>query len=467
MSKSNKEPKTKEVEQLKLFTGNGVALSNSGGGTTGSGVLAELLSRLDIQRTLTTGIMENIADYVSLAKSFQEVKRNGGTGGTDGMTLEMYEGKLLNHLKELQTELLSGTYLPKAVKGVIIPKATGGTRQLGIPTIGDRVVQQSIQRCLQPVYDPYFSESSYGFRPGRSAQAAVEQASRHVQSGKVWVVEIDLANFFDEIHHERLLSRLRKAISDKRLLRLIHLYLRTGLLQGGMTTQRLSGTPQGGPLSPLLSNIVLDELDKELEKRGLSFVRYADDCNIYVRSRRSAERVLASVGKYIEEKLKLKVNWEKSGVRECNHVKFLGHTIEQTGKIRISDASIEHFKIKIREITKRNLGKRFGQIIESVNKVTQGWGVYYRKSNTWLGKLKYLDGWLRKRLRCYALKQHQRRYATYVYLRQLGIGKSMAWNAVMYRQWWAMANYRPVAKAMGIRWFIEQGLRSLQVIQSG
>jgi group II intron reverse transcriptase/maturase len=293
------------------------------------------------------------------------------------------------------------------------------------------------------------------------------QAARYVDEGKVWVVDIDLQSFFDEINHDRLMSRLRKSISDDRLVKLIYLFLRAGMLEGGLESQRIAGTPQGGPLSPLLSNIVLDELDKELERRGLSFARYADDCNIFVKSIRSAERVMQSLTGFIEGKLKLKVNREKSGVRRCDRVKFLGHTVETNGKTRIADASLKRFKLKIRAMTKRNRGITFASLIAEVNQVVQGWAVYYRCCNTWLTSLRDLDGWIRKRLRCYALKQHQRRYPTFKFLRSLGVSERNAWNAVMYRAWWPMANYMPVMKAMGIRWFAEQGLRSLVIVQSG
>lgn len=293
------------------------------------------------------------------------------------------------------------------------------------------------------------------------------QASRYVDEGKVWVVDIDLQSFFDEINHDRLMSRLRKSISDDRLVKLIYLFLRAGMMEGGLESQRIAGTPQGGPLSPLLSNIVLDELDKELESRGLSFARYADDCNIFVKSSRSAERVMRSLTGFIEGKLKLKVNREKSGVRRCDRVKFLGHTVEANGKIRIADASLKRFKLKIRALTKRNRGITFASLIAEVNQVVQGWAMYYRCCNTWLANLRDLDGWIRKRLRCYALKQHQRRYPTFKFLRSLGVTERNAWNAVMYHAWWPMANYMPVMKAMGIRWFAEQGLRSLVIVQSG
>ncbi len=457
----------RDCKQGDLFEDQGADSRREARGTSRSASRAELLSRLKEQRTLTMGIMDKIRDYGALGKSFQQVKRNKGAGGVDGMTVEGYEVKLSEHIIQLHEELKQGTYQVEAVRVVEIPKPSGGIRRLGIPTIADRVVQQSILNSLQPEYDPYFSESSFGFRPGRSAHQAVERGASYVLEGKVWVVEIDLKSFFDEINHDRLMSRLSKAISDKSLLQLIRSYLRAGLLEDGLVQQRIAGTLQGGPLSPLLSNVVLDELDRELEVRGLSFARYADDCNIFVKSRRSAERIMASLIRFIEEELKLKVNREKSGVRRCDQVKFLGHTIEKNGKIRIADQSIKRFKNKIREVTKRNRGVTFTQVIGQLNRIVQGWAVYYRRCNTWLSHQRDLDGWIRMRLRCYALKQRQNRYATYRYLRSLGVGENRAWNAVMYRKWRAMANYQPVMKAMGIQWFAQQGLRSLVMIQNG
>lgn len=468
MRKNDKKPKSSSIyRQGDLFEDRDDAGRAPEGGTSRSVRRAELLSRLKEQRALTTRIVDKIADYGNLAKAFKQVKRNKGGGGVDGVTLEEYEAGLADHLGKLHEQLRRGTYLPQAVKLVEIPKPNGGKRQLGIPTIADRVVQQSILNALQPIYDPYFSDYSYGFRPNRSAHQAVEQAAQYVIEGKRWVVDIDLKSFFDEINHDRLMSRLRKAISDKRLLELIHRYLRAGLMHDGLVSQRIAGTPQGGPLSPLLSNIVLDELDRELEVRGLSFARYADDCNIFVKSKRSAERVMASLMDFIEEKLKLKVNREKSGIRQCNQVKFLGHTIEQNGKIRIADANIKRLKLKIRAVTKRNRGQSFRKILAEVNRVIQGWAVYYRRCNTWLGTFEYLDGWIRKRLRCYTLKLHKRSYPIYRFLRKLGVRERYAWHAVKYRKWWAMANYMPVMKAMGIQWFAEQGLKSLAMIQRG
>lgn len=441
--------------------------TKQGGGISRRDQMVELFSRLEVQRTLTTDTVDKISDASQLIKAFRQVKRNDGAAGIDGITLCDYERDLSANIKQVQNHLKAGTYEPSAVRGVEIEKPNGGTRQLGIPTIGDRIVQQSLQTELQSVFDPYFSENSYGFRPGRSAHQAVERAGEYVKEGKIWVVDIDLKSFFDEINHDRLMSRLRKSITDKKLLKLIHQFLRAGLMQGGVETQRISGTPQGGPLSPLLSNIVLDELDKELEVRGLSFVRYADDCNIFVGSERSAQRVLKSMTTFIEKQLKLKVNFDKSGVRRCDDVKFLGHTIMRDGKIRIADKSIDRFKVKIREVTKRNRAIPLRKLIKELNLIIQGWAIYYRKCNTWLSVLREMDGWIRNRIRCYALKLHGRKYATYRFLRSLGVNERQSWNAVRFYGWWPMANLPFVRKGMGMTWFSELGLRSLFAVQKG
>lgn len=441
--------------------------TKKGGSTSRKDQRIALFSRLEDQRTLTTHTVDKISDQLHLLKAFRRVKRNNGTAGIDGITLGEYERDLSANIKQLQIHLEAGTYEPSAVRGVEIEKPNGGTRLLGIPTIGDRVVQQSIQTELQRVFDPYLSENSYGFRPGRSAHQAIERASEYVKEGKIWVVDIDLKSFFDEINHDRLMNRLRNSISDKKLLKLIHQFLRAGLMQGGVATQRIAGTPQGGPLSPLLSNIVLDELDKELEVRGLSFVRYADDCNIFVGSERSAQRVLKSMTTFIEKKLKLKVNLEKSGVRRCDKVKFLGHTIMGDGKIRIADKSILRFKLKIREVTKRNRAIPLGRLIGELNLIIQGWATYFRKCSTWLSALRAMDGWIRNRLRCYALKLHGRNYPTYRFLRSLGLAASQSWNAVRFYGWWPMANLPYVRNGMGLAWFAKLGLRSLVAVQKG
>jgi group II intron reverse transcriptase/maturase len=378
----------------------------------------------------------------------------------DTESLREWLGK---NIEELQREILTGTYHAEAVRKVEIPKPNGGKRMLGIPTVKDRLIQQAIQQELNLLYEPHFSTHSYGFRPGRNAGQAILQASSYIAGGKSWVVDIDLEKFFDKINHDRLMQRLGKGIGDKRLLRLINAYLHTGIMTDGLVEQRTAGTPQGSPLSPLLSNIVLDELDRELEHRGMSFCRYADDCNIFVSSKKAGERVLESLTRFIEEKLKLKVNQEKSGVRHCTEVKFLGFTIMQDGKIRVADKTIERLKMKVKELTRRNRGMRMGQIVKELNAVILGWTNYFKFANTWLSTFVDMDGWIRRKLRCYRLKQCGRRYTIFKFLRSFDIPVNTSWNVVMYSQgWWKMSNKVAVKQAMSVRWFASIGLQSIE-----
>ncbi|RPI50119.1 MAG: group II intron reverse transcriptase/maturase [Chloroflexi bacterium] len=421
-----------------------------------------MLSVLERQRTLTENLLERIADYGNLMRAYKQVKENGGSSGTDGMDTDELRDWLGKNINTLRMSLLNEQYKVEPVRKVEIPKPGGGKRMLGIPTVRDRLIQQAIHQELNPYYDPLFSEHSYGFRPGRSAQQAILQAAEYIKEGREWVVDIDLEKFFDRINHDRLMQRLSKGIGDKRLLRLIRAYLQAGMMDDGLIEQRIAGTPQGGPLSPLLSNIVLDELDKELERRGHSFCRYADDCNIYVRSRKAGERVMSSMVDFIEQQLKLKVNREKSGVRHCSDVKFLGYTIMPEGGIRVADKSIERLKDKVRELTRRNRGVGFDQVIRELNTVIIGWTNYYRLSNTWLSNFNNLDGWIRRKLRCYRLKQCGRRYAIFKFLRSLDIPENTSWNAVMYSQgWWQLSNKVAARQSMNNDWFARHGLQSL------
>ena len=422
----------------------------------------ELSSRLEKQRTLTANVLTKIVDYGNLDRAHKQVKRNGGSSGVDKMEIEEFGEWLKEHLTELRTSILTEEYEVSAVRKVEIPKPTGGMRMLGIPTVKDRYIQQAIHQELNRYYDPHFSEHSYGFRPGRNAHQAIVQATRYIKEGNEWVVDIDLEKFFDKINHDRLMQRLSKGIGDKRLLRLINAYLKAGLMEGGLIEQRTAGTPQGGPLSPLLSNIVLDELDKELEKRGHKFCRYADDCNIYVKSRKAGERVMQSIIDFVERKLKLKVNRTKSGVRHCSEVKFLGYTLLPEGGIRVADKSIERLKEKVKEITRRNRGVSFEQVIKELNLIITGWSNYFRLANKWLSTIRDLDGWIRRKLRCYKLKQCGRRYTIYKLLRNLDIANRASWNVVMYSQgWWEMTRKLAVNQAMSLTWFSRQGLKSL------
>ncbi len=464
MRKGKEQQKNETSRQLKLFEMQAGELTVAPTGGTGTERLnrVELLSLLERQRTLTENLLERIVDYGNLMRAYKQVARNDGSGGIDGMETEELRQWMGKHINTLRESLLTEKYEVSAVRKVEIPKPEGGKRILGIPTVRDRLIQQAIHQELSQYYEPVFSESSYGFRPGRSAHQAIEQASKYIQEGKEWVVDIDLEKFFDKINHDRLMQRLSKGIGDKKLLRLINAYLKAGMMDDGLIEQRVAGTPQGGPLSPLLSNIVLDELDKELESRGHSFCRYADDCNIYVKSRKAGERLMTSIVDFIEKKLKLKVNNLKSGVRHCSDVKFLGYTLLPEGGIRVADKSIARLKSRIREITRRNRGVKFEEVIRELNATINGWTNYFRLANIWLSTFRELDGWIRRKLRCYRLKQCGRRYTTFKLLRSLGIPESKSWNVVMYSQgWWQMSKKAAVGQAMNLNWFALNGLQSL------
>ena len=464
MRKSKGQQKNEPVRQLKLFTMQAGELTGTptGGNGTESLNRVELLSLLERQRTLTENLLERIVDYGNLMRAYKQVASNDGSGGIDGMETEELRQWMGKHINTLRESLLTEKYEVSSVRKVEILKPDGGKRVLGIPTVKDRLIQQAIHQELSRYYEPIFSESSYGFRPGRSAHQAIEQASKYIQEGKEWVVDIDLEKFFDKINHDRLMQRLSKGIGDKRLLRLIKAYLKAGMMDNGLTEQRVAGTPQGGPLSPLLSNIVLDELDKELESRGHSFCRYADDCNIYVKSRRAGERVMTSIVDFIEKKLKLKVNNAKSGVRHCSDVKFLGYTLLPEGGIRVADKSIDRLKDRIRAITRRNRGVKFEEVIRELNATIIGWTNYFRLANIWLTTFRELDGWIRRKLRCYRLKQCGRRYTIFKFLGRLDIPESKSWNVVMYSQgWWQMSKKEAVGQAMNLNWFAQYGLQSL------
>jgi len=462
--RKNKEQKNESNYQLELFSRQIGQPAQQTTGGTGTGPVrgAELFSILKNQQTLTENILKKIVDYENLSKAYKQVARNGGSSGVDEMEIEDLRQWLGKNIDNLRTMILTEQYEVSPVWKVEIPKGTGGTRMLGIPTVKDRLIQQAIHQELNRYYEPHFSESSYGFRPGRDAHQAILQASEYIKEGREWVVDIDLEKFFDKINHDRLMQRLSKRVGDKRLLRLINAYLKAGMMEGGLLEQRIAGTPQGGPLSPLLSNIVLDELDMELESRGHKFCRYADDCNIYVKSKKAGERVMASIIEFIEKKLKLKVNRVKSGVRHCMDVKFLGYTLLPDGGIRVADKSVERLKEKVKVITKRNRGVRFEQVIKELNLVITGWSNYFRLANKWLANIRDIDGWIRRKLRCYRLKQCGRKYTIFKFLHSLGVAENTSWNVVMYSQgWWNMAIKQAVSKSMGTKWFFQLGLQSL------
>ena len=325
-----------------------------------------------------TQLMERVIERSNMAQALKRVERNKGAAGVDDMQVESLRAHLKDQWPKVKEQLLNGSYRPQPVRRVEIPKPGGsGVRKLGIPTVLDRLIQQALGQVLNPIFDSGFSDSSYGFRSGRSTHQAVQQARKQVESGKRWVVDMDLEKFFDRVNHDILMARVARKVKDKRVLLLIRRYLQAGILENGLITASVEGTPQGGPLSPLLSNILLDDLDKELESRGLTFCRYADDCNIYVKSRRSGERVLASITSFLERKLKLKVNGDKSAVARPWHRKFLGYsmTFQQKPRLKVADQSVKRFKEKLKEAFHRGKGRNLGKFIEQeLNPVLRGWG---------------------------------------------------------------------------------------------
>ena len=406
----------------------------------------------------TERLLEKVADANNLWEAWRRVKANKGSDGIDRQTIEDFDKTALKLVLEIQKQLLAGQYKPVAVRGVEIPKPNGGKRQLGIPTVKDRIVQQAVAQVLSPMYERVFSEHSYGFRPNRSAHQALRQGSAYVEEGYSTVVDLDLEKFFDRVNHTRLMARLARDIKDRRAVRLILKFLKAGIMQNGVCRRREEGTPQGGPLSPLLANIVLDELDKELERRGHRFCRYADDCNIYVKSQKAGERVMESITRFITKKLRLKVNEAKSKVAKSRECTYLGYTIGSKGRLWISKKSKERAKKRIKELTRRNRGRNLEKTIEELNKFLRGWLVYYRLANgkNWCSET---EQWLRRKLRCYRLKQCKRRFGIAKFLMRNGCVEREAWKLAMSRKGWYRRALSPQAsKAMGNAWFREKGL---------
>jgi RNA-directed DNA polymerase len=421
----------------------------------------EWLSACKEERNLSDNLMEQIAAPLNLTKAYQRVKRNGGSAGLDGMGVEDLQKWLGLNLTNLQEQLRSGTYQPSAVKGVQIPKADGGKRQLGIPTVIDRLVQQAIHQVLSVRYERIFSSNSYGFRPNKSAFGALKQAGLFVSQGKTYVIDLDLEKFFDQVNHHRLMWLLSTRIGDSRLLKLIQRYLNAGMFEEGLMEQRIKGTPQGSPLSPLLSNIVLDELDKELERRGHCYVRYADDVKIFVGSKRRAEAVKANITKYITEKLKLKLNERKSRVCKGYELNFLGHSILTKGDLGLSKQSEQRLKDKVRELTKRNRGISLEELLQQLRIKLQGWLNYFRYAKM-KSKMEALDGWIRRKLKCFRLKQCKRTIGIVRWLRKLDVEEKLSWRtALSGKGWWRISNSPALAIGMNKMWFAQQGFYSL------
>ena len=372
-------------------------------------------------------LMEEVCERGNCEQALKRVKANKGSPGVDGMTVQQLPGFLQQHWSGIREQLLSGTYKPQPVRRVEIPKPDGGVRKLGIPTVLDRFTQQAVLQVLQKRWDRTFSEHSYGFRPGRSAHQAVEAAQKYIVAGYRWCVDLDLEKFFDRVSHDKLMAKIAERISDKRLLKLVRAFLTAGVMEGGLVSPVDEGTPQGGPLSPLLSNLVLDEFDRELEQRGHRFVRYADDCNIYVRSRRAGERVMESLKRFITTKLKLKVNESKSAVAEPRERKFLGFsfTSGESPKRRIAPQAVKRFKERVRELTRRTRGISIERMAKELTLYLRGWIGYFGKCQT-PSVLKSLEEWMRRRLRSAIWKQWKRGTVRYKELRKRGVDSALA-----------------------------------------
>lgn len=352
-------------------------------------------------------LMEQVVRRENLLAAYQRVARNGGAPGVDGMTVDQLEAFCREHWARVRQELLNGTYEPQPVRKVDIPKPDGrGTRTLGNPTVLDRLIQQALNQVLQPIFDPTFSVDSYGFRPGRGTHDAILRAREHMAAGHRWVVDVDLEKFFDRVNHDVLMARVARRVKDKRVLRLIRRYLQAGIMEGGVVSPRIEGTPQGGPLSPLLSNILLDDLDKELERRNHRFVRYADDCNVYVRSKAAGERVMASLEAFLAKRLRLKINREKSAVARPWDRKFLGYTVtvHREPRLRIAPQAVQRFKTKLRPLLRRGRGRNLRGLLAELTPILRGWVAYYRLSEV-KGTWESLDQWLRRKLRAILWKQ--------------------------------------------------------------
>src|SRR6516164_2655660 len=411
----------------------------------------------------TAHFMEAICDPDNIKAALDAVVRNKGAPGIDGITVKQLPDILKARWPEIEDQLLQGRYQPQPVRRVRIPKPAGGTRNLGIPTVIDRVIQQAVLQRLQPLWDPTFSEHSYGFRPGRSAHQSVAQAQAYVIEGYRRVVDIDLAKFFDRVNHDRLMAAVAARVADRRLLRLIRNYLAAGVLDNGLFEDSWEGTPQGGPLSPLLSNLVLDELDRELKRRGHRFVRYADDCNIYVRSEKAGRRVMQSLTRFIERRLKLQINAEKSAVARPWHRSFLGFTVKDDPGFRrcIADKAMARFKDRVRELTRRHRGVSLERMIGELVPYLRGWAGYFGFSQS--HELPSLDGWIRRRLRCVVWVQWKTRGQRYRELRRLNVPERSASAAIFspkgpWRLSFSEALHRSFTKAR----FRRLGLRPME-----
>jgi RNA-directed DNA polymerase len=412
--------------------------------------------------SVAVSLMERVVERENLRAALIQVRRNKGGPGVDGLTVERMSDYLKVHWPTLRTQLLDGTYRPAPVKRVLIPKPDGSARSLGIPTVVDRFIQQALLQVLQAKWDQTFSQFSFGFRPKRSAHQAVAQAQKYVRDGHRFVVDMDLEKFFDNVNHDVLMHKVTQRIQDDRVIHLIRRFLKSGVSIAGAYQPTGKGTPQGGPLSPLLANLLLDELDQELERRKHYFVRYADDCNIYVSSQRAGERVLASIRSFLEKRLKLKVNEKKSAVDRPWNRRILGFTLTRGRhqyRRTISEKAIDAFKDKVRRLTQRTRGYSLEQIIEELRPAMVGWRAYFGHSEV-ITPLVELDKWIRRKLRCYQWKQWGR--SGYRRLRALGIDRHLAWNTAKSAHGpWRLSRSPALNYAMDSDYFTNLGLPTL------
>lgn len=407
--------------------------------------------------------MEQVVDLGNMRRAYLRVVENKGAPGIDEMKVTELRDWLKENWPSVKAALLEGRYIPQPVRAVDIPKPSGGKRTLGVPTVVDRLVQQALHQVLQPVFEPTFSDGSYGFRPGRSAQQAVQQAQAYIREGKRWVVDIDLEKFFDRVNHDVLMARVARRVCDRRALKLIRRFLEAGLMQDGLVDSRTEGTPQGGPLSPLLSNILLTDLDRELERRRLAFCRYADDCNIYVGSRMAGERVMRGIRAYLKDVLRLRVNEQKSAVARPWERKFLGYTftVQRESRLRIAPESVRRLRQNVQELMRAGRGRSLPRTIETLNALLRGWINYFQLAQI-KGVLEELDGWLRRRLRCLLWRQWKKPRTRARKLRALGLDAERAWVSAYngHGPWWN-AGASHMNQALPAAYFTRLGLVSL------
>lgn len=429
--------KTEDSRQANTRT-EGLARNADGAGL---GVETDVTTRLRTKAELEqrNGLMEAVCERGNLMLAYQRVVENKGAAGVDGIGVAEFKAHLKQHWPMIKAKLLTVDYMPQPVRRVDIPKPQGGVRTLGIPTLTDRLIQQALHQVLSPIFEAEFSASSYGFRPGRNAHQAVKAAKQYVTEGRRIVVDMDLEKFFDRVNHDLLMEKLSKKIDDRRVHRLIRRYLEAGMMAEGIVSQRTEGTPQGGPLSPLLSNILLTELDVELERRGHAFCRYADDCNIYVKSKAAGERVMAGITRFLSDTLKLTVNAAKSAVARPWERKFLGYSMtwHKAPKLRIAPTSLKRLEGKIREVLKGARGRNLSNVITDLNPILRGWAAYFKLTET-RKVLEEMDGWIRRKLRCILWRQWKRVYTRAKNLMKVGLTEERAWRSACNQRgpWW-------------------------------